>query len=44
MSQGHLEGERLAVTEGLLKDDRGKIVYMDRHKRQVTLEIEFGEE
>lgn len=41
MSCGFLEGERLVVTDGPLQDYQGKIVHIDRHKRLVTLEIDF---
>lgn len=41
MSLGFLVGDRLVVTEGPLKDYKGKIVHIDRHKRLATLEIEF---
>lgn len=41
MSYGFLEGDRLVVTDGPLKDYQGKIVRIDRHKRLATLEMEF---
>ena len=41
MSVGVLVGEQLVVTEGPLKDYQGKVVHIDRHKRMVTLEVEF---
>lgn len=41
MSLGFIEGDRLVVTEGPLKDYQGKIVHIDRHKRLATLELEF---
>jgi len=41
MSLGFLEGDKLVVTEGPLKDYQGKIVHIDRHKRLATLEMEF---
>lgn len=41
MSLGFIEGDRLVVTEGPLKDYQGKIVHVDRHKRLATLEMEF---
>lgn len=41
MSIGVLVGEQLVVTEGPLKDYQGKVVHIDRHKRMVTLEVEF---
>lgn len=41
MSCGFLEGDRLVVTDGPLKDYQGKIVKIDRHKRLATLEMEF---
>lgn len=41
MSCGFLEGDRLVVTEGPLKDYQGKIVKIDRHKRVAVLEMEF---
>lgn len=41
MSCGFLEGDRLVVTDGPLKDYQGKIVRIDRHKRVAMLEIEF---
>lgn len=41
MSCGFLEGDRLVVTDGPLKDYQGKIVRIDRHKRLAMLEMEF---
>lgn len=41
MSKGYLAGDRLVVTEGPLKDYQGKVIHVDRHKRIVTLEMEF---
>ena len=41
MSCGFLEGDRLVVTHGPLKDYEGKIVHINRHKRLATLEVEF---
>ena len=41
MSVGVLVGEQLIVTEGPLKYYQGKVVHVDRHKRMVTLEVEF---
>lgn len=41
MSTGILVGEQLVVTDGPLKDYKGKVVHIDRHKRMVTLEVEF---
>lgn len=41
MSRGFLEGDKLVVTEGPLKYYKGKVVHIDRHKRVVTLEVEF---
>lgn len=43
VSIGELIGERLVVTDGPLKDLVGKVVHVDRHKRQAVLEVElFG--
>ena len=41
MSLGFIEGDKLVVTEGPLKDYQGKIIHIDRHKRLATLEMEF---
>lgn len=41
MSRGFLKGDRLMVTEGPLKDYKGKVVHVNRHKRVATLEVEF---
>ena len=41
MSMGFLEGDKLVITEGALKDYEGKVVHIDRHKRLATLEMEF---
>lgn len=36
-----MEGARLVVTDGPLKDYQGKIARIDRHKRLATPEIDF---
>ena len=41
VSIGEMIGKKLVVTEGPLKDLEGKVVHVDRHKRQAVLEIEF---
>lgn len=41
MSTGDLIGGQLMVTDGPLKDYRGKVVHIDRRKRQATLEMDF---
>lgn len=41
MSIGDLVNGALVVVEGPLKDYQGKIVHIDRHKREATLEINF---
>lgn len=41
MSVGNLIDGKLAVTEGPLKNYRGNIIHIDRHKREATLEIDF---
>ncbi len=41
MSAGEMIGNKLIVTDGALKGYEGKVVHFDRHKRIVTLEIEF---
>lgn len=38
-SEGYLEGDRLVVTSGALKDYEGKIKRILRHKRLVVLEV-----
>ncbi len=41
MSAGEMIGDKLIVTDGALKGYEGKVVHFDRHRRFVTLEIEF---
>lgn len=41
ISTGEMIGEKLIVTDGPLKDLEGKVVHVDRHKRQAVLEMEF---
>lgn len=41
MSKGEMIGDRLIVTEGALEGYEGKVVSVDRHRRFVTLEMEF---
>ena len=41
MSTGDLIGGQLVVTDGPLKDYQGKVVHIDRRKREATLELEF---
>lgn len=41
MSIGDLVNGELVITEGPLKDYQGRIVHIDRHKREATLEIDF---
>lgn len=38
-SQGYIEGEELTVTSGALKECRGKVKKILRHKRLVVLEV-----
>ena len=38
-SEGYLEGDRLVVTSGALKDYEGRIKKILRHKRLVVLEV-----
>ena len=38
-SEGYLEGEKLVVTSGALKDYEGRIKKILRHKRLVVLEV-----
>lgn len=41
MSIGDLVNGELVVAEGPLKDYQGKIIHIDRHKREATLEVDF---
>ena len=41
MSTGILKGQELVITDGPLKEYKGKVIHIDRHKRQATLEMEF---
>lgn len=41
MSTGDLIGGELVVTDGPLKDYKGKVIHIDRRKREATLEMEF---
>lgn len=41
ISTGEMIGEKLIVTDGPLRDLEGKVVHVDRHKRQAVLEVEF---
>lgn len=41
MSTGDLIGGQLIITDGPLKDYRGKVIHIDRRKREATLEMEF---
>lgn len=41
MSIGDLVNGELVIAEGPLKDYQGRIVHIDRHKREATLEIDF---
>ncbi len=41
MSTGEMIGNKLTVTDGALEGYEGKVVHFDRHRRLVTLEIEF---
>ncbi len=38
-SEGYIEGEKLVVTSGPLKDFQGKVKRILRHKRLVVLEV-----
>lgn len=38
-SEGYLEGEQLVVTSGPLKDFKGKVKKVLRHKRLVVMEV-----
>lgn len=43
VSTGELLGKKLIITEGPLKDLEGKVMHVDRHKRQAVVEVEmFG--
>ena len=41
LSKGFIEGDRVTVTEGPLKDQEGLIKKIDRHKRIAIVEIPF---
>lgn len=41
MSRGYMVGDELIVTDGPLKDFKGKLAFIDRHKRVARLEVEF---
>ena len=41
ISLGEVIGKELVVVDGPLKDLAGKVVHVDRHKRQAVLEVEF---
>ncbi len=41
-SEGYIEGEKLIVTSGPLKDFQGKVKKILRHKRLVVLEVTLG--
>lgn len=41
MSYGYMEGEKVTITEGPMKDFDGKIIKIDRHKRTAVIEVEF---
>lgn len=41
MSRGYLVGDELVVTEGPLKDYKGRLAHIDRHKREAKLEVEL---
>ena len=40
-SEGYLEGEQLVVTSGPLKDFKGKVKKILRHKRLVVMEVQL---
>lgn len=40
-STGYIAGEKLIVTEGPLHGHEGSVVYINRHKRTATLEVDF---
>lgn len=41
MSVGDLIGGKLEITSGPLKDYQGRVIQVNRHKRQAILEMEF---
>ena len=41
ISKGYMLGDELVITDGPLKDYRGKLVHIDRHKREAKLEVAF---
>ena len=41
MSRGYMVGDELIVTDGPLKNFKGKLAFIDRHKRAARLEMEF---
>lgn len=41
MSTGYIEGDSLMITDGPMKDYKGKVIKIDRHKRVATLEVNF---
>lgn len=41
MSYGYMIGDQIIITEGPLKDYKGEIKRIDRHKRLATLETSF---
>ena len=41
MSYGYMVGEQLVITQGPLKEYRGRVIHIDRHKRRAVLEMEF---
>lgn len=41
ISKGYMKGDELVVTDGPLKNYRGRLAHIDRHKREATLEVDF---
>lgn len=41
MSAGYIEGDSLVITAGPMKDYKGRVKKIDRHKRVAVLEMEF---
>lgn len=41
ISKGYMKGDELVVTDGPLKNCRGRLTHIDRHKREAKLEVDF---
>lgn len=43
MSYGYIENDRIVITDGPMKDYKGTVKKIDRHKRKAVIEVElFG--